>query len=320
MKPSDTELLSKLAIRFILSHECNIQCGHCGDAGPVHPRPDRIDLGIILRTLAECQELGIKKYNITGGEPMLFLDDVFRIMRAGMKHGLEGSIHTNAFWGSDVKYVTRTLKEFKEIGVKRIVIGYDRFHAEFIDFSCVKAVAETGRGMGISVDVRMAVTDLGVEDITILRLLKKNNINFKITPCIPAGRAKKLPTTYFHTTDNPLKTYLSTKCGDMLAPIVDTDGKLYPCCNLLPPSDTIYALGDLSRDSLQTIMAHVLQDPLYRTMLIHQHPAYLYTRFPEQLRKLGLQTRTKDKYFCDICYSLLGNKRYLALFRTSLSS
>ena len=85
------------------------------------------------------------RVHITGGEPFLFFERLVEIAAEAKKAGFGGldSIETNGWWANDRKDITEKLKRLKSVGMDRLKISWDAFHAQFIDIRRVKLLAET---------------------------------------------------------------------------------------------------------------------------------------------------------------------------------
>jgi len=94
------EFMSRTGILLIhLLDNCNLSCRHCYlDASPRGSTMLPPDL--VLETIAEAAELGIKSIQFSGGEPLLY-PNIFNILKAAVKKGLDVKLSTNATLISD---------------------------------------------------------------------------------------------------------------------------------------------------------------------------------------------------------------------------
>jgi len=85
------------------------------------------------------------RIHITGGEPFLFFDRLVEIATEAKKAGFGGldSIETNGWWAIDRKDIIEKLRHLKSVGMDRLKISWDAFHAQFVDIEHVKLLAET---------------------------------------------------------------------------------------------------------------------------------------------------------------------------------
>jgi len=85
------------------------------------------------------------KVHITGGEPFLYYDRLVELMTQAHKLKLTplDMIETNGFWAVNDKIIIERLKLLRSLGMQRLKISWDPFHAEFVDSAVVKRLAAT---------------------------------------------------------------------------------------------------------------------------------------------------------------------------------
>jgi hypothetical protein len=131
---------------LIITYRCNAACEFCyyncaPDRNGLMPVDTAIKVWQSLRNLAPKTA----KIHITGGEPFLYFEHVVKILTRAQKEKLGplDTIETNAFWATDKKNVTDRLKLLDSLGIHRLKISWDPFHAEFIPVEAIKLLAET---------------------------------------------------------------------------------------------------------------------------------------------------------------------------------
>jgi Radical SAM superfamily/4Fe-4S single cluster domain len=84
---------------FLFTRHCNISCAHCYNNSGPHKKAERIPLDRMLAIVAQMPAAGIRRLDITGGEPFLYPHDLLAIIGASRTAGLDGiAINTNGFW------------------------------------------------------------------------------------------------------------------------------------------------------------------------------------------------------------------------------
>ena len=131
---------------LIITYRCNAACRFCY----YNCAPDRNGLmptDTAIRAWRSLKKLAPKnaKIHITGGEPFLHFDRVVEILTHAQKENLGplDTIETNAFWATDKKNTIDRLKMLDSLGMNRLKISWDPFHAEFIPLEPVKLLAQT---------------------------------------------------------------------------------------------------------------------------------------------------------------------------------
>lgn len=130
---------------LILTYKCPAACEFCY----YNCSPAQDGLMPIETALACWQSLKVlagdaAKIHITGGEPFLYFEHLAQILTEAqkLKLGAVDQIETNAYWATDEKIITRRLKRLDELGMYKLKISYDPFHAEYISVEPVKRLAE----------------------------------------------------------------------------------------------------------------------------------------------------------------------------------
>lgn len=131
---------------LMLSYKCNAKCAFCYyNSGP---ESNGLMLSeTALKAWKSLVNLAGERasVHITGGEPFLFFDHMINILTEACNEKLSGldSIETNAFWATDKSIIIERLRILDCLGMKRLKISWDPFHAEYVDFEPVKLLWET---------------------------------------------------------------------------------------------------------------------------------------------------------------------------------
>ncbi len=130
---------------LILTYKCPAQCAFCYyNCGPDASGLMGIDTA--LSTWQSLKDLAgaSARVHITGGEPFVYWDHLAELMSCAHQEGLTplDSLETNAYWATDRKVVTERLRFLDSVGLVRLKISCDSFHAEFIDVDRVRMLLE----------------------------------------------------------------------------------------------------------------------------------------------------------------------------------
>lgn len=106
-----------------ITNRCNFRCTHCAfDSGVI--QMSELTLGELEKILKETKELGGKRFDITGGEPLV-RGDVEEIIKIGKGLGYKIELVTNGSLLTKEK-----LQRFKELGLDGVAISLDGSNAE----------------------------------------------------------------------------------------------------------------------------------------------------------------------------------------------
>ena len=131
---------------LMLTYQCPAACEFCY----YNCGPDKSGLMLPETAFAaweSLERLGGKnaRIHITGGEPFVCFDHMVEILTQVRKAGLRGpeTIETNGFWAGEETIVRDRLRVLDEVGMDRLKISWDPFHAEFVDVEQVRMLART---------------------------------------------------------------------------------------------------------------------------------------------------------------------------------
>ena len=128
-------------IEFDVTYKCSAQCKHCilvcsPEKGGVMTVEDA------RAYLMEMKKLGLTGQDliITGGEALLFYEQVLDIIRVAEELGMTPvrSLQSNASWCTSDELGRKRLTELHEAGLKGIYYSMDPFHYEFVPIESVR--------------------------------------------------------------------------------------------------------------------------------------------------------------------------------------
>jgi len=77
-------MLYELGVSY--SDKCSIKCRHCSaDSGPL--KNHTLDYKKLIQVIPHLHEIGIRKLLVTGGEPILYLNDLEKLSREVKRWG-----------------------------------------------------------------------------------------------------------------------------------------------------------------------------------------------------------------------------------------
>ena len=144
-------------IEFVVTYACTGKCKHCSEGNHLSCG-EHID----SRIAAEAVERIASEYNIQtvmtfGGEPLLYSDAVYAIMRAALRMNIpKRQVITNGYFSKSVNIICEVAHRLAECGVNDLLLSADAFHQETIPLETVKLFAKEAQNIGIPIKIQPA--------------------------------------------------------------------------------------------------------------------------------------------------------------------
>lgn len=289
--------------------ECNLCCFSCGPK-----REDKMDKKDAFRYIQEASKVkGIKTVSLTGGECLLYYEEILEVVNYAKSLGFNVTITTNGYWANTREKTLAMMKRMKEIGVIKLSVSCDEFHQEYIPIENIKNILSSSKEVGIGVELGSILTknSRGLEKL--LPILGDDAMNVMIiqSPCLPVGRAKeKIGHNEFIYKDKvPAKT-----CENLNTLAIFPNGDSYPCCSQSGMTPALY-LGNTKELSVLDLIKQFRQNMHCR--ILEREGLDWYLSYIEENQ---LDIEVKDRYIndCDLCNTLLKNEKQLSLFKDGL--
>jgi len=301
------------SVQFVYTQKCNAHCSHCiNNCGPEETA--KLNPKKVIDSVNEISELKIKDLGITGGESLIFLDEITAILSAAKKKKIRASMVSNAFWASDEKKAKEIALSLDKAGLKELDISCDSFHIQFIPFSnIINAFNALENYTSIKPCLRFTLSKSKSLEAFILKFKdyflnkKGNKLKIFVQELLPFGRAQTgIPKSEF----NSKKQINKNKCVFLGNPTVNSDNRSFICCNGFDVESNAFVLGDFNKSSLTEIV-NSYKKSLFVFYLRHKGP-YFISKLAEKhnLEKKFSTSHLKllDKYIglCDYCVLNLG--------------
>ena len=229
---------------ILVTNTCNFNCAHCF-WGNIESKKV-ISISQLNNILSLCDENGIKKICFSGGEPVLYLDNIVQALNPIKNKFTEISICTNGYWGRTANNICKILKANN---ITTIELSYDRYHAQYCTEECLKSVVKESQRIGIKVLCVISVANQN-EMIKFYKQLgtyfDKNDMIFQYVG--PFGNG------VFEKTNIP--NCKSIKCRQFLTNIcVDFNGLVYYCCGpyIANEKGTAFCAGEFTQANLNRL-------------------------------------------------------------------
>jgi len=100
---------------YMITKRCNERCPKCGIWETPEPDKEHLDVSVFINCLKTLNE-NLYQVTITGGEPLLFADDVLKIAEESRKHDIQLLTFTNG-----VLITEDFLKQYAELNHKLVI-------------------------------------------------------------------------------------------------------------------------------------------------------------------------------------------------------
>lgn len=228
---------------ILVTNKCNFKCEHCFWGKP--EKEESIKAGLLEYVICKCFENNISHICFSGGEPVLYLDNIVEVMRTYRNKFSKISICTNGYWGdNDI-----VINKFKIAGINNIELSYDTYHSKFIDFEIIKNIIMQAKKNDVTVKCVVAVAN-NKEMVHVQSKLTKH-IDSKYITYQYIGRYGNGKSIVI---DNNISG--NTVCAQFMRQIcVDFNGLLYYCCGpyIAYGTDTNFCVGKFNQEKIDEL-------------------------------------------------------------------
>lgn len=273
LKAESSILFSSLKIEptrlaFLYTNKCNMACSHCCIKG-CPENNDKLDPSVVGRTLKEAAHFRIQQIGFTGGECMLYADEIIELVRQASNLGFTVGVTTNGFWATKRKVAKKYISLLKEAGLHTLEISYDQFHADQgADIRKLEYIGDECRRLNVHIVIaavkspdRIQSNYSNILDI-ITRLRSRNIVHLRMGPY---GRAKiQWPPEKVHYIKRPLDWYSACEKIGLIS--ITPKGDIWPCCSAAMEEmedNALLSLGNINNNSLHRSVTNWENDLFY---------------------------------------------------------
>jgi len=312
----------RYGVGFCLWLTCNAQCAHCLTNSSPRAR-EAIDLDVVKRCLDEAGALGITGYQVTGGEPTIYMKKLTDLFAHGHALGMICAMTTNAWFASTPERARDIFGELAGLGLECVRVSTDTYHDPYIPFDRVLTAVEVALDMGLDTAVELTLVRKNPALGETFKALQRYVPRLKVftNGTLPTGTGAGLPQEVFLT--RAVGEFRTAGCVQAKSLFVDTDGRAYYCCNYpraLPgsePLDTsLYCVGNVYEHSLAEIFENMQRSSI-SGILFEKGPngllELLRSRYGEAEVDALHQPQQRYCGLCHFCYSVAGNPALIPL-------
>ena len=152
-------------IEFVVTYACTGKCKHCseGDHKACGERIDPKTAADAVRKIAA--EYDIQTVMTFGGEPLLYTDAVYAIMKTATELNIpKRQVITNGYFSKNAEKIREVAECLALCGVNDLLLSVDAFHQETIPPHVVKMFAAEAKVCGIPIRFQPAWLRSAVDD------------------------------------------------------------------------------------------------------------------------------------------------------------
>lgn len=213
-------------MRLILVYtlKCNASCKICCFNCDPHQKA-KMKLQEALDYIKQAAgNKAIHEISITGGEALLYKNEVEELIALSHSYHFKTYLTTNAFWANSIENARQVLSELKIIGLSELVISTDEFHASYIPYQNIENLIIANEKVKLPLAFQSVITKKTSTEHPLEN--KYPEYTWKKGICQPVGRA--LQTI-------PWEEYIYNgydgKCVYANTLTIMPDGSTYPCCS-----------------------------------------------------------------------------------------
>ena len=193
-------------IEFVVTYACTGRCKHCSE-GDHTPCGERIIPEIAADAVRKiAAEYEIKTVMTFGGEPLLYTDAVYAIMKTATELNIPGrQVITNGYFSKNADKIREVAEQLVLCGVNDLLLSVDAFHQETIPLDVVAQFAAEAKACGVPIRLQPAWLRSATDDNPYNRKTREiidSFVDMDITAnegniIFPEGNALKYLAEYF---------------------------------------------------------------------------------------------------------------------------
>ena len=152
-------------IEFVVTYACTGRCKHCSE-GEHASCGERIDPKISAEAVRKISaEYDIQTVMTFGGEPLLYTDSVYAIMKTAKELNIpKRQVITNGYFSKNTDKIREVAERLAVCGVNDLLLSVDAFHQDTISLDVVKQFATEAKKCGIPIRLQPAWLRSAVDD------------------------------------------------------------------------------------------------------------------------------------------------------------
>lgn len=282
---------------LLYTYRCNAACAHCLTESNPH-KTEKMSVEMAKSLISDGREAGKRFLTISGGEPMLFYDEVLELTRHARDLGYYVSLGTNGFWAKTAEDARRRLLELRGAGLGAVFPTSTAFHTRFVPAERVANVMRACEEVGVECEVNFYESDDREEDRRIYNLLGLDGVTWYTDGMLRTG---KDISAFEHVYVKRRPADLDD-CGSVFLSVTPSGDAICNCNVSYKNTEyhgTPFYLGNVNEKPFREILRAERECPILNTLYDH------YMFFHEMF--------TGDPALSDRYMREYGSKEYLSL-------
>ena len=289
-------------LMLIVTLGCTARCAHCCLIAAPEKANLRLTKEEMMQYIREAHKVGTQDVVLTGGEPTVYLADLYEVMILARSLGMHTDLRTNAHWARSRSEALGILKYLEICGLQRLGLSYDAYHEQYIPRECVQKAIEAAQIL----DMELYLDWIGFETMEYVTnyLGIEESVVRAIIPPIKIGAAIELADDYFEAIpieEVECNSAFSQSCGASESPLLtvfpESYASCHQCCWVNPR--LIYKIH--GNHWLETLKRQIAQDPA--VMFLKDYGVGGLIR--EARVKCPEFLKSYYSHQCEACYDLL---------------
>lgn len=266
-----------------------------------------MSLDFALNLVDQAADLGVfSQAGFTGGEPLLFFDEIIQICQRLYQYNLKYSMISSCFWATSDAETHRIIDPLVQWGLEVMSISYDPSHGKWVDRENVRRVVKAVNQHGLTAVVCASFFSASDNLQEIFpEFVDDPQVELVNRIVLPAGKAARrdlTPQAYGIEVNTSAFACYKRIYHDLT---VFWDGEAYPCCSVYNRATPGISLGNLYDLPLAEIWDRVEGSLMYRVMkrqgfsalykIIEEFAPDLMPRLPDPSLAVGP---------CELCHQV----------------
>lgn len=311
--PVENDPFNVLVLNYTMM--CNLACDFCC-YGCNPKRSETMNQNLALDLIDQAVALGVfRQIGFTGGEPLIFFDEVLEIAQKAYLNGLTHSMISSCAWATDEIATHAKIDPLIEAGLAVLSISYDPSHGKWVKPDNVRFAANAMIKNGTNVVICASFYDANMKLEQIFPEYKDHPlVEFVNRVVLPIGnvRQKQLSQESYGINVNTDQFSCYKHIYHDLT--VFWDGECYPCCSVYNRDTPGISLGNIYENTLAEIWDKLEGSLLFRTIkrrgfrkmyeIIQSYNEELSNNLPDPKLSLGP---------CELCHKIFSSSDSIAI-------
>ncbi len=261
---------------------CPLKCDFCcyGCSPSKTQKMDIAQARRLILHLADQPEF--TSVGFTGGEPLLFPDEIIELAGTAKSIGKNSTIATAGHWADSFFSANAIIDSLVENGLNRLNVSYDPSHEAFVPRKNIENIIAALEARTIPLYIVSTLYDRAAFDKVVDFSEPEKGVFHLKKLVAQTGRAKPALVSYGTAKEFEGLSCYRSYYSDL---VIFYDGKAYPCCSTFNRATSGLVLGNAFEEGLGAVIDRLLGGLLFRSIKRHSfaHLVSIIDRYDTQL-------------------------------------